>query len=196
VSEPIARNAEHVAQGLALLIHDLRKPKLQALCASYLSEVQALEDAMHDLYVRSMIRDAFGQALDRLGALVTQPRENRTDDVYRTWILARALVLRSSGRAPELLAIARMVVPASIPIRLVEEYPAALTLTLDGVVDPALGRAVAELLIKAKARGVRFMVRWHTAEPTFGYADSGAAEFSSPEGYGAGGYASALLGVT
>lgn len=186
------RNPAHEAQGLALLIHDLRRPKLQALAASYLGEVQALEDAVHDLYVRSMIRDAFGQALDRLGALVTQPRENRTDDVYRTWILARALVLRSSGRLPELLAIARMVVPDSVRVVIDEEYPAALTLTLEGVVEAELGSAVAALLQKAKARGVRMLVRWQTVVTPFRYAPAGAAVADSPNGYGAGGYASEL----
>jgi hypothetical protein len=192
VSAAPPRNVAHVAQGLELLIHDLRKPKLQALAASYLSEVQALEDAVHDLYLRSMIRDGFAQALDRLGALVTQPRENRTDDVYRTWILARALVLRSSGRMPELLAIARMVVPDAVRIVIDEEYPAALTLTLDGVVEAALGSAVAALLQRAKARGVRMIVRWQTVPTPFRYAASGAAELDSPNGYDAGGYASAL----
>lgn len=188
----IEHNTRHVAEGLELLIHDLRKPKLSALAASYLSQVQELEDALHDLYVRSMIRDATGQALDRLGALVTQLRENRTDDVYRTWILARALVLRSSGRAPELLAIARMVLPDSIQVQIVEEYPAGMTITLAGVVAAPLGSAVAALLHKAIARGVRTLVRWQTVATPFRFAADGTPDADSLNGYGSGGYASQL----
>jgi hypothetical protein len=188
----IQRNAEHVAQGLELLIYDVRKPKLSALAASYLGQVQELEDALWFLYLHTMIRDAFGQALDRLGALVTQPRENRTDDVYRTWILARALVLRSSGRIPELLAIARMVLPDTVQVQIVEEYPAGMTITLDGVVDAQLGSAVAALLHKAIARGVRTLVRWQTVATPFRFAAAGVPEMDSANGYGAGGYASQL----
>lgn len=188
----IQHNAQHVAEGLELLIHDLRRPKLSALAASYLGEVQQLENALYDLYVRSMIRDATGQALDRLGGLVTQPRENRTDDVYRTWILARALVLRSSGRAPELIAIARMVLPDTLQVQIVDEYPAGMTITLDGIVLAELGAAVAALLHKAIARGVRTLVRWQTVAIPFRYAADGSADADSTHGYGAGGYASQL----
>lgn len=192
MSAPIERNAEHVVQGLELLIYDLRTRKTQALCASYLEQVQELENALHFLYIHTMIADAFGQALGRLGALVTQERENRTDDVYRTWILARALVLRSSGRTPELIAIARMVLPDSVRVDVVDEYPAGMTLTLEGVVEAQLGRAIAALLQKARARGVRMLVRWQTVATPFRYAPSGVAVSDSPSGYGAGGYASQL----
>jgi hypothetical protein len=177
----IERNTQHVAQGLELLIYDVRKPKLSALAASYLGQVQELEDALFFLYLHTMIRDAFGQALDRLGALVTQPRENRTDDVYRTWILARALVLRSS-----------MVLPDTVQVQIAEEYPAGMTITLEGVVDAALGAAVAALLHKAIARGVRTLVRWQTVATPFRFAAAGVPEMDSTHGYGAGGYASQL----
>jgi glycine/D-amino acid oxidase-like deaminating enzyme len=184
----LAHNTSHVADGLDTLVYDLRKPKLQALASSYLLEVQQLEDAFWDLYLRSMIANGFGAALDQLGALVTQPRENRSDDVYRVWILARALVLRSSGRPPELARIARMILPQSVRVVVVEEYPAAFTLRLEGVLDASIGRALAALLQLAKANGVRLLVTYQPGTP-FRYAASGASEFGSINGYGAGGYA-------
>jgi hypothetical protein len=190
----LTHNPAHVADGLAAPIHDLRKPRLQALLGSYLQEVQELEDAYWDLYLRTMIRDAAGQALERLGALVGQPRQNRTDSVYRIWILARALVLRSSGRPEELLRIARMVLPDSATIRLREEYPAAVSVLLDGPVDEELGRALASLLHRAKADGVRMLVRWTSALPAFRYSVTGGREPASASGYGAGGYASVSTG--
>lgn len=180
---------EHVAEGLDTLIYDLRKPKLQALAASYLAEVQAAEDAAWDVYIGTMIRDAAGDALDQLGGLVTQPRENRSDDFYRLWVLARALVLRSSGRPPELLRIARMLLPNDVRVRILEEYPAGMTIRLVGVVPHDAGRALAAMLRAAKASGVRLLVSWVSTLTPFRYAAAGVAELGSPNGYGAGGYA-------
>lgn len=186
----LEHNLNHEAEGLDALIYDLRKPKLQNLARSYLQQVQAIEDAYWGLYIGTMIRDAVGQALDRLGGLVTQPRENRSDNVYRLWILAKALVLRSSGRPPELLRIARMLLPDDVRVELLEEYPAGLTVRLVGVVPHDAGRALAAMLRAAKASGVRMLVTWTATLTPFRYAAAGGvAEFHSPHGYGVGGYA-------
>lgn len=185
----LAHNTAHVAEGLDTLIYDLRQPKLQALAASYLAEVQELEDAFWSLYLGTMIRGSVGQALDRLGALVTQPRENRSDAVYRLWILARALVLRSSGKPPQLIAIARMVLPAGVQVVIRDEYPAGMTIRLVGLLDEETGIALAALLRSAKASGVRLLVTWTSSSTPFRYAPSGVAVVPSPNGYGAGAYA-------
>lgn len=187
----LAHNPNHVLDGLEALIYSLRKLKLQGLAQSYLEEIQELEDALYAQYIGTMIRDAQGVALDRLGALVTQPRENRTDAVYRNWILARALVLRSSGRGNELIAIARMVLPTDVRVQIVEEYPAAMTIRLLGVVDNSVGAALAAMLQKARAMSVRLLTTWTTTATPFMYPASGVSELSSPNGYGAGGYAAA-----
>jgi hypothetical protein len=186
----LEHNLAHVATGLESLIYDLRRVKVQGLAQSYLEEIQELEDAIFDQYIGTMIRDAQGVALDRLGALVTQPRENRTDNVYRTWILARALVLRSSGRGEELIAIARMVLPADVGVKIVEEFPAALTIRLVGVVDNALGTALSALLQKARGISIRLLTSWTSTLTPFRYSATGVSIFSSPNGYDAGGYAS------
>jgi hypothetical protein len=185
----LEHNTEHVAQGLSALIYDLRQPKLQALATSYLTEVQELEDALWSLYLGTMIGGAFGASLDEIGALVGQAREGRGDAVYRAWILARVIVLRSSGRPGDLTRIANAVLPATVKVVLVEEYPAALTIRLEGVIDAALGAAVAQLLQLAKADGVRLIVTYQTTTP-FRYPADGIDESSSLSGYGAGGYAS------
>ena len=54
-------------------------------------------------------------------------------------------------------------------------------------------RAIAALLVQAKARGIRMLVRWQTVATPFRYPASSTAELNSPSGYGAGGYASQLL---
>lgn len=185
----LEHNTNHVAGGLETLIHDFRRPKVQALAGSYLEGVQELEDALWALYLGSMIRGALGTSLDQLGALVEQPRENRSDDVYRVWILARALVLRSSGRTEELLRVARMVLPARVIARVVDEYPAAMTVRLEGPVPNELGVEIAELLRAAKAESVRMLVTWSESATPFRYPPSGIAELDSPRGYGTGAYA-------
>jgi hypothetical protein len=185
----VEHNTEHVAQGLSALIYDLRQPKLQALATSYLTEVQELEDALWSLYLGTMVDGAIGASLDDIGALVGQAREGRADAIYRIWIRARVLGLRSSGRPGELTRIAHAVLPPTLRVELVEEYPAALSIRLHGVIDHALGAALSELLQLAKAQGVRLVVTYQTTTP-FRYAVSGASEMASINGYGAGGYAS------
>jgi hypothetical protein len=185
----LAHKLDHEAEGLDTLIYDLRTPKLQALLSTYLVEVQQAEDALWILYICSMIPDAFGAALDQLGGLVDQKRENRTDDVYRLWILAKALVLRSSGRPEELIAIARMVLPETVRVQIVDEYPAALSVRLIGAVDPDTGSALATLLRSAKAISVRLLTTWRTTSTPFRYPADGIAQNPSANGYGAGHYA-------
>jgi len=151
----IDHNPDHIKQGQALPIYDLRQPKLQALLASYLEQVQDVEDAVWSLYYGTMIFDATGDALNMLGDLVGQPRAGRTDEVYRVWILARARVQRSNGKPEELLAILRLVCEPAIGISLFEFYPATLQIRLTGTaITATLATQVAELMQHAKAQGI------------------------------------------
>ena len=186
----LAHNPDVVGDGAQLVIYDVRKPRWLALQAGYSKQVQQLEDALWQLYLKSMLPNATGALLDQLGALVLQPRENRTDDVYRLWIRAKALVLRSSGRPAELLTIARLVLPSAVRIVMVMQYPAALEIRLEGAIAyPSSGADVAALLLAAAASGVRLLVTYTSSETPFRYPASGLDEFASPVGYGAGVYA-------
>lgn len=183
----LARNPDHAGEAAGNVIYDVRKPRFLALLGTYAKQIQALEDALWKLYVGSMLGDAVDALLDQLGALVLQVRDNRSDDVYRLWIRAKALVLRSSGRPEELLAIARMVLPPSVRVLLVEQYPAAMMIRLEG---PTLyGKEIAALLLLAKAIGVRLLVTYSSSDAPFRYPASGVSESDSPAGYGAGVYA-------
>lgn len=150
----VEHNPDHIAEGQALPIYDLRKTKLQALLASYLEQVQDVEDAFWSLYFGLMIDDAEGDALDMLGALVGEARQGRTDDVYRVWILARARVHRSNGKPEELIAIMRLVCDSTIEIALFEWFPATIQIRLTGAVDATLAAQVAGLMQEAKAQGI------------------------------------------
>src|ERR1700759_2482433 len=152
----LAHNADHAGDGVKLVIYDVRKPRFLALQASFSKQVQALEDALWQLYLNSMLPGATGVLLDQLGGLVLQPRENRSDDVYRLWIRAKALVLRSSGRPEELLTIARLVLPNTVRAVMVMQYPAALQIRLEGALE--LGADVAALLLAAAGPAVGLVV--------------------------------------
>jgi hypothetical protein len=150
----LEQNTAHVAEGQALPIYDLRQSLQQALLASYLVQVQELEDAVWSLYFGTMVEHATGDALDQLGEIVGQPRQGRSDEVYRVWILARSLVSRSNGKPEELLAILRMVCDESIAIVLSEIKPARIHVRLAGTVSAELASQVGELMLLAKAQGI------------------------------------------
>jgi hypothetical protein len=196
-----AYDAEHVARGVDRLIERYRKPRTSALLASWLTEVQAAEDALWQLYVERSLATAEGAQLDVLGSIVGQPREERSDDVYRVWISARNLVSRSSGRATELVAIARKLVPPPADVgavRLEEYYPAALTIRITSPVTLELGYQIAHMLFLAKAGGVKLQMIWmETPALAFRMAPSpDTSTLDSPHGFDGGVFATVSDGAT
>jgi len=151
----LAHNLTVVIDGQALPIYDLRQPLFQALLATYLTEVQTLENAYWDLYIGTMLPAAAGDALDMLGGLVGEPRQGRTDAEYRLWITARTRLLQSNGTPPDLLALARAVLPAAVTTRLLEFYPGTITVELIGPVDLKTAGQLGAMYKQAKAAGVR-----------------------------------------
>lgn len=176
-----------VTDGLALPLYDLRQPKLQALLATYMTQIQQLEDALWALYIGLMIEQAVGDALDMLGALVGQPRENRPDPEYRLWIRSRVIVNKSSGRPLDILGVARAVLPPLVNVaNLHEAYPASFVLTLEGIADTTATVALAALLRIAKAAGVALSVEFSIVDPLleFTVGDAAAApESSTTQGF-------------
>mgnify|MGYP000078270980 CR=1 FL=1 len=100
-----AQNAAHVAEGLALVITQLRgKAAFEAVLSSWLTQVQAVEDALWSLYALA-IDNSSAAALDQLGVILGQPRPVGLGDVpYRKVLHAATIALTSSGTGDELLA--------------------------------------------------------------------------------------------
>ena len=130
-------NTKHVEQGQELPIYDLRQPLFLKVLASYLTEVQALENALWDLYIGTMLPNAKGDALDMIGALVGQAREGRTDASYILWIQSRITVLRSSGRPRDIYAAVLPLLPAGSTARLIEYGDASFTVTFSATLTAA-----------------------------------------------------------
>jgi hypothetical protein len=156
----LEHNAQVVAQGQALPIYDLRTPKFLALLGTYLEQIQQLEDAIYDVFVGTMLPGAAGDALDMLGELVGQPRAGRDDETYKIWISARVMLNSSSGRPPDILGIARTIMPPAGTVLLTEYFPGAFKLEL--IELPAATTAVQlhDLFNEAKAAGVRIDVAY------------------------------------
>jgi len=159
----LTHDPEHVPRGVARIIDRYRYPRTSALLASWLAEVQAVEDALWQLLTERSLATAEGAQLDVLGAIVGEPRQGRDDETYRLWISARNQVSRSSGVTTEILAIARKLVPAATTVRLEEYYPAAFVVRLGGAVTLDEGYQIARMLHLAKAAGVLFGMTWSTA---------------------------------
>jgi hypothetical protein len=149
---------DHVTRGVERLIERYRQPKTSALLSSWLTEVQAVEDAFYQLLTERNIDTATGAMLDMLGRIVGQPRGGRDDDTYRLWISARVLVERSSGTTEQIIAIADKLAGGNT-VKLREYFPGSFVLDM-GALDSHTGLQIAQLIVPAKAAGVRFTATW------------------------------------
>lgn len=97
---------DHMAEGSALVPATLQKPGNLALLGTFLNQVQAAEDAAWQLFTLRFLSVATGDALDRWGRMVGEPRNADGDDFYRVRITVRIAVNRSRGNFADLRKIA------------------------------------------------------------------------------------------
>lgn len=169
---------DHQARGAARLSEQFKyQVAIVALLKSWATQVQAIEDAANGLRLARAIETAEGLALDKLGALVGQGREGRTDVQYRIWISGRILVNRSRGKPPQLIGIAAKL--GQQRVRFVEYYPAAFIIYLDTPIAGGDGVEIAKLLKIAKAGGVQMQLVWHDTALPFRFSSSGTPDRKS-----------------
>jgi hypothetical protein len=190
----ISHNTGVVAEGLGLLLEQFKgKPRITALLTGWLAEVQAVEDAMWSVWIDRLLQSglAFGDLLDKIGAIVGQLREGFSDEVYTILITARIKANRSDGKRETLLALTELLVPlTTIEAR---EYVGAIVITPDGPVSIPPAVVNTEFLQRAVIAGVRLTFVWYTT-PTastllFGYSRGGITDptaAQSPGYYGTG----------
>lgn len=159
----------HGASALALLIQEYQdSPHLKALIRSYVDRVQELETGLASVYEFGLdVNTATGSALDLLGKIVRESRDDRDDEEYRRSIRTRILVNRSQGRIRDLIAIVRMFegMDDTGAIVTVREYqPARVTVHVGGVPVNAPEDIHARLL-RAKAAGVALQTVTNDAAP-------------------------------
>lgn len=183
-------STDHVARGKQRLLGQFRKPKIEALLASYLEQVQDLEDAAYELLIYRYLPDAEGEQLTVLGRLVGQPRTSSDDTEYRAALAARIAINRSSGAPEDIIKVARaMLSVTGEAFEYGDEYPGQVRVT---VTDPIVNDPfyLVRFLDEARAAGVRLLLQYHTHPSgeslvlgwSGGYPGSGALDWSGDPG--------------
>jgi len=176
--------SDQVTQGLNRLISQYSaKTRIRAYLASFLSQVQDVEDAL--LQVLSIIQDLgsqVGAQLDLIGRLVGQKRNGLSDADYLSWIRAKILVNRSAGRPDDVLRVLALTVP-NVRTNL-EFFPAAYLIKLAGAltIDPV---PLAALLGQVRGVGINGQMLYSLADDTdtFTFADADVEQASTAQGW-------------
>ena len=99
---------DHTAQAKARLIYQYQeKERLAAVLEALVDQVQDAEDAAWDLRASLFLDAATKDRLNILGAMVGEPRRNRSDTDYILAIRTRILINRSNGNPDDLIEIFR-----------------------------------------------------------------------------------------
>jgi hypothetical protein len=82
---------------------------------AFVEQIQILEDVLFQLQgQRLKIQDTEGEQLDRLGVIVGQAREGRTDAEYRVRILARIIQNIAEGEVEPMILLTQLLVGATL----------------------------------------------------------------------------------
>lgn len=156
-------NESHVAEAISHLIDFFRSgPRNQAELDAYVSQTQELENVAWEMHHAFDVDTATGHQLTLLGKRVGEPRLGRGDDAYRAGVRVRIMVNRANGKAEELIAIARAMLPLEtypdVTVTLDEAFPRTITVYLDGDLGDVTIDSVARLLRLAKGATKRLNV--------------------------------------
>lgn len=168
---------DHSSRALERLAEQLKnKPNLSAVLEAFADQHQIIEDAAWNLYTDRSLETAYGLQLDRLGRLVNEPRAGLEDGPYRIRLKAKLKLDRASGAGPEILEIIGLLTTNTL--ELVEQFPAAIVLRVKGITAAADAPALASILQRAKAAGVRAILEWTESDPADAFAfDNGGLGF-------------------
>ncbi|MEY4581290.1 MAG: hypothetical protein RL701_5993 [Pseudomonadota bacterium] len=102
------------------LAQDQKRRIISAITRIKAGRKQQLENVLWEIYEQLDLSQAVGAQLDRLGAIVGEPRNGRSDSRYRLWIRARARVNRSAGRPDDSLQVARLLIESDATVEYVD----------------------------------------------------------------------------
>lgn len=160
---------------------DATGPGLLEVLEAFGIEHQVLEDVQWTTLDDTAVASAVGVQLDRLGELVGEQRKGLDDEMYRVRIAARILVNRSSGSIAQLVAIFSVLEPDAT-VQLVEEFPAAFDLKVNGVaISEAFAAAYLDILNEAKKAGVGTRLEFSTATTGSGFCFAGGTGKGFPD---------------
>ena len=103
---PVA-DTNHVAEGLALLTGMFANAtNVRGMLQSLLVPIQDLDNMVFATISGRLLQNAVGDAVDKIGSIVGEPRLGRDDADYKIAIQIRILVNNSQGKAEDLIKIA------------------------------------------------------------------------------------------
>lgn len=122
----------HASKYLGLLTDSFRgRPNIEGILKSFLQDDDDLQTVADNAALQRLIDNATLDALDKLGALVGEPRYGRLDDDYRAGIRLRIFVNRCQGRSVDMLTFAQLTRSDSYTYS--EFYPAAFQMFLENL---------------------------------------------------------------
>lgn len=161
------------------------KPRIAGLVGELGGLAQEAEAAIWDLISETSIATATGIWLDRLGAIIGEPRDGAADSDYRAFIRARIHANRSNGRVEDLIAVVKAWNGGVLPTLFVTQYfPAAVEVRLGAVVT-VVDRLL-RLLKCTRSAAIGQMVLYQTVADAaaFTFSSSASPEASATQGFG------------
>lgn len=160
----LAKITDHVSRGLGRLAEEFRnKANLTALAKAVLTQVQAIEDALWQLFTERWIDTAVGTQLDVLGKIVGEKRLGETDTDYRLRLRARIKTHKSSGTIEDVLGVFKALTStqAGATLKLEGSFPAGFILTLGSFTVTASQVAILrDFLGDAKSAAIHAILHW------------------------------------
>jgi len=160
-----------------LLFQYKNSPNLQAILDSYVSNpVQKLEDMFYQFYKLFDIDLSTGDQLDNIGRILNQPRESRTDEIYRI-ILKGAIGANSSEGSTEEVYSVWKILSRGNTLRINRIAPALIEFYTDVDIPADLVTTIFELMEKAISAGVQiYGINYFRPAGYFGWSDDPTAE--------------------
>lgn len=117
-----------------LLLEQFRyKPNIDAILQSYIDPFQELEYKIYEVQILTLLQNATGIQLDNIAEYVGLLRNGLDDNEYRQAIRTKIILNRSNGDLETVITGVKFITGDEF-CRVVETYPAKLTIVISGPV--------------------------------------------------------------
>lgn len=147
---------DYTEEALSLLLPQFdNSPKLKGLLESAVEPTIEWQDGLEQMLLAYDVRVCGGEPLDKLGKLLNVVRGDKSDEDFRSAILARILINKSTGSGKNLIEMLRLVLGDDVGFRVVEQYPASVQIIIyknQNVID----KQVVDDILPIGVRGIFF----------------------------------------
>lgn len=170
-----SQDTSHVAESLGYLIEQFKNaPTLRGFVTAFGLSVQELENVFWSVInARLLNASTSGDALTKIGKIVGELRNGRTDAQLLPAVQLRIRVNRSQGLAEDIIQIAALLFGNGVS-QYADAFPAAWTVTSLNVASAAAVVAATTALGKASALGVRGLLVYSTDAAANAFTWNGA----------------------